>query len=156
MDTTLGRLTLNRFNGREVFAVSSATIYMFSHERGVDLNFEIETSAALETCPDTAELSAQPNAEFTVRVAEHSWTNFVGRSFQIPSGDDPQSDDEVTRLYNFQHETTDDKLIDVLGQRAGRYLVRIQGICPDVNYYDGSRARTDFQIEAWFAPPTAT
>ena len=80
METSLGTLTLNRFNGREVFAVSSATIYVFRYERGVDLNFEIATSAALETCPDTAEVDAQPNAEFTVTVAEHSWTNFVGRS----------------------------------------------------------------------------
>ena len=75
-----------------------------------------------------------------------------GGACQIPFGHDPQRNDEVTRLYYFEHDTTDDNLIHVLEQRAERYLVRIEGTCTDVSYYDGSKPRTQFQIEAWFTP----
>ena len=127
MDASLGTLTLERFNGREVFTISSATIYVFSNQDGTDLNFQIETGIALETLPDTSPHAAHPNAEFTVKVNQHSWKDFVGQRFEIPSGIDPESDDQVTRLYYFEHEPTFDNVIHVLERSAERYLVSIIG-----------------------------
>ncbi len=152
MDGSLGTLTLERFNGREVFTISSATIYVLPEENGIDLNFEIETGIALETLPDTTAHTARPDAEFTVNVMQHSWTDFVGQQFEIPGGIDPENDDQATRLYYFEHEPTFDTVIHVLEQRAERYLVSIEGTCEDPNHYDVSKPRTHFQIEALFTP----
>lgn len=152
MNESLGTLTLERYDGREVFTVSSATIYLGPAEEGFHLSFDIETGTVLETLPDAEGYGGVPNAEFSINVAQHSWTNFVGQRFEIPGGIDPETGDQATRLYYFEHEPTFDNVIHVLKQRGERYLVRIEGTCEDINWYAGGKPRTQIRIEAWFTP----
>ena len=156
MNESLGTLTLERFDGREVFTISSATIFLGPAEEGVHLSFDIETGIVLETLPDAEGYGREPNAEFNLNVAQHSWTEFVGQRFEIAGGIDPETGDQATRLYYFEHEPTFDTVIHVLEQSAERYLVNIEGTCEDLNHYDGSKPRTRFRIEAWFTPHSSS
>ena len=152
MDESAGTLTLERYDGREVFTISSATIYSGPAEHGFNLNFDIQTDIILETLPDADGYGGLPNAEFNVNVDQHSWTDFVGQRFEIPGGLDAETGDQATRLYYFEHEPTFDNVIHVLEQRGERYLVSIEGTCEDINWYAGGKPRTRFRIEAWFTP----
>lgn len=147
----LGTLTLDRFNGQEVFEISSALINTFDSDTGVDLNFEIETEAVpLKTLPDTVELRAQPKAEFTVSVNAIDWNTFLGSSFKIPLGYDEGKDECVGSLYYAEHGDIDECVIKVLEQETDSYRVQIEGSCVDVNYYDESKPPTKITIDAWF------
>jgi len=55
----VGTLTLHRFNGDEVFAISNATIKYFAGDEGVTLEFDVRTDPKpLKTLPDTSTLRA--------------------------------------------------------------------------------------------------
>jgi hypothetical protein len=150
---SVGTLTLDRFNGQEQFSVEEAVIYVLTDNGTTRLNFEVTTGGPpLNTLPDTEELRATPDAEFTVAAPGFSWDSLVGSHWEIPLGYDPESDDYVTRIYYCEHEETDDNLIKVIEREGMSFRVRITGTCTDVNFYDGSKPRTKVTIDAWFTP----
>lgn len=147
----VGILTLNRFNGQEQFAVADAIISLYEKDGNLDLNFEIETDKKpLKTLPDTETLYAEPNAEFTVRVTDFDWNDLVGKRFVIPYGYDEKMGEYLTRFCYCEHEDTDDNVIEIIERGDDKYRVVIKATCTDVCYYDGSKPRTEIEIDAWF------
>ena len=147
----VGILTLNRFNGQEQFSISDATILKCQDDEKQMLSFEIETDEnPIKTLPDTKELNAQPNAEFNVRVNDFDLDTLVGKRFAIPRGYDEETGEYLTRFYYCEHEETDDNLIKIVEQNDAKFRVIITATCIDVNYYDGSKPRTNIEIDAWF------
>ena len=148
-----GTLSLDRFNGREQYAVSKATIEVYEENNGYRVDFDVETEETpLKTLPDTEELPARPEANFFVKMPSFSWDTLVGSRYEMPCGYDEETEEYLTHFYYCEHEETDDNVIQVMEADGGRYHVTITATCTDVNYYDGSKPRTKITIDAWFTP----
>jgi len=149
----VGCLTLNRFNGQEQFNISKATILKFERDGEIELNFEIETAPEpIKIPPDTKDLRARPNAEFTVAVTDFSPETLVGSSFTIPGGYSDEIDDYPAIFYYCEHEVADETEIKIIERNGTDFHVAITATCVDVNYYDDSKPRTKIEIDAWFTP----
>jgi len=76
-------LILKRFNGEERYVLSETTISCTEFEGLQNLKFDFNASepAIQNSCPDTAEMSARPNGEFTVLlVSTMASTNSAPKS----------------------------------------------------------------------------
>ena len=148
---SVGILTLNRFNGQEQFSISKAIIFQYKDENRLMLSFEIETNqSSVKTLPDTKEFPAQPSAEFNVSVTNFAWENLAGKSFVIPHGYDEETEEWLARFYYYEHQYIDQNEIKVIKHDGDKFHVIITGISNDINYYDGSKPRTEIEIDAWF------
>jgi len=145
------RLTLHRFNGDEVFSITSATGRVLADPDAFKLNLEIETSRpAVQSLPDTVDLAAEPNAEVTLYLPNENVGSLVGRSFSVPRSFDEAIEDRVSRFYYCEHEDLDENVIEFIEQRGDWFRVRWTGVTVDVNWYDGSKPATRVEIVAWF------
>ena len=149
---SLGTLTLHRFNGDEVFNVSEAEIRYFVEENHVIVDFQVNTDdKPLKTLPDTESLNGWPNGAWQLSVPSFDPDNLVGKTFSIPQGYDEETEDYLTNFYYVEHETIDDNEIVVLGREGEKFQCQIKGKVTDVNYYDGSKPRTEVVILANFS-----
>ena len=152
----VGRLTLHRFNGDEIYNVESATINHYQEGDGsYSVTFRAEAGdTPIQTLPDTALLHAQPFAEWTLTLPKNPALLLrAGNSFIIPKGYSEQAQDYVTNLYYCEHEPMDENEIVVLERDGRRVHARITGVAEDVNHYDGSKPRTKVVVEADFILP---
>ncbi len=150
---SVGKMTLHRFCGDEIYSVESATITHYKDEDGLfAITFRAETgNPPIQTLPDTESLSAKPFAEWTLKLPKIPAVALrTGSSFLIPQGYDDKSQDYLTNLYYCEHEPMDDNEITVLERSGLRVRARITGMATDVNYYDGSNPRTKIVVEADF------
>ena len=150
---SVGKMTLHRFNGDEIYSVESATIEHYKDEDGsFSVTFRAEAGdTPIQTLPDTEPLRAQPFAEWTLTLPKIPGLLLrVGSSFAIPKGYSDQTQDYVTNLYYCEHEPMDENEIAVLERDGLRVHARITGMATDVNHYDGSKPRTKVVVEADF------
>jgi hypothetical protein len=149
---TVGKMTLHRFNGDEIYTVESATIEHYKAADGsFTVTFRAETgSTPIQTLSDTEELKAQPWAEWTLTLSKTPAIALrPGGKFSIPEGHSAEAG-YVTNLYYCEHETMDENEIEVIERDGLRVRARITGMATDVNYYDGSKPRTKVVVEADF------
>ena len=147
----IGTLTLHRYNGDEIYAVSSAKIATAEgeYENEIAVSFEVETAKTpLEITSDAQEPYHNPSAEWNLTCSEFDLDESVGRTFSIPEGD-PEGE-WLARLYYFEHEPIDNNLIEILAYDGDYLTVRITGTAMDVNIYDGSVPPTTVVLEARF------
>lgn len=149
---SVGKMTLHRFNGDEIYSVESATVEHYKHADGAfSVTFRAESgNPPLQTLPDTEPLRAQPFAEWTLTLPEiPSLVLRAGNIFLIPLGY-CESEGYVTDLYYCEHEQMDENQIVILERDRLRVRARITGMARDVNYYDGSKPPTKVVVEADF------
>lgn len=73
-----------------------------------------------------------------------------GSTIRIPRGFDDVLDEYVTNFYYWEHQETDDNVIEVLDSSGDRRLLRLTGTTADVGHYDGSKPDNNILVEAWF------
>ena len=154
---TQSTFTLNRFNGREVFAIANAEISVEKNDETLLLNFTAggQLPALEKTCEDTAEFEEKPYIELIVVLQDaaktFSFKDFVGRKFEIQEAMDPWLGDFVANFYYFKGQHAHSCFIEVLSQiNPTHYRVKITAKVADVNWYDGSKPETSIVIEADF------
>lgn len=147
---SVGTLTLNRFEGQEIFNIAEAIIYRLPDDDSVDLNFDINCDSAQKVLPGNEASGIRPSAEFNATTASHTWDEFVGKRYEIPEGD--TEEDLVASLYYHEHEPVDGITIEVKEKDGDRFRVVIKGNTCDPRYYDDSKPRTELVIDAWFHP----
>jgi len=140
--------TIHRFNGIEIFRVSSAFILAYKDEDGSHVvNFEANTiGEALATLPDTQSLNAYPSAEVSVKIPGFHPDKMIGCDF-IPLS---ENDMDSARIYYVEHDLLKEARVNVIRQAGNRFHVRMSGKATDVNYYDGSKPESHIEIDAWF------
>jgi hypothetical protein len=147
----IGTLTLHRYNGDEIYAVSSAKIgtYEGEYENEIFVSFDVETDKTpLKISTDAEEPYHHPSAEWNLALPEFNLPAMVGNIYSILNGD---NDGEwLARLYYFEHEPIDDNVIEVLAYDGNYLTVRITGTAVDVNIYDGPVPPTTVVLEARF------
>ena len=146
---TAGTLTLERFNGREVFPITKAELLVLAGHDGepTRLNFEIATGPCQEhTTPD--EPFQKPEAEVYVPVPHFDPDLLVGTKHLVPVGD--VDGDWHGRICYFEHEPIDENEVEILGRDGPRFHVRWAGLTQDVNFYDGSKPKTRVLVDAVF------
>lgn len=149
---SVGTLAFHRFNGTERFSVAKAELFLLKGFEGSPprLSFDFEAdSTPLETLPDTESLRALPNGEFNIEVPSLDLSGLVSQVFSIPHGD--LDGDWLARIYYVEHDAASNCTVRVLEQDADRFRVSVDGYCTDLNFYDGSKPDTHFELEAWFA-----
>lgn len=149
---SVGKMTLHRFNGDEIYSVESATIEYYKNEDGLfTVTFRADAAAApIQTLPDTVELRARPWGEWTLTLPKIPAIALrPGSKFTIPHGH-TDADGFVTNLYYCEHEPMDENEIELIEKDGRRIRARITGMATDVNYYDGSKPRTKVVVEADF------
>jgi hypothetical protein len=149
--TSEGRFILHRFNGDEVYRIHSAAMLTHPIEDGVMLWFQVQAETpALQTLPDTEVLKARPNAEVGIALPSVDLTQLAGHSFSVPSAYDNEMEDYVASIYYCEHEDLNENEVVVLERRGSAFRVYWTASTTDVNYYDGSKARTRVEIDGWF------
>jgi hypothetical protein len=150
---TVGTMTLQRFNGAEIFSVGSASVaYLTDEEDRYVITFRADADEIpIQTLPDTEVLHAHPFAEITLRLTKHPGAALLtGRSYFLPRGYDDASGEYLTNFYYFEHEVMDDIEINVVKRHMDHAQLCITGTTTDVNYYDGSKPATRVLIDAEF------
>lgn len=148
---SIGILSFHRFNGTEQFSISRAEVFLLREYEGnsprLSFAFEVD-SIPLATLPDTEPLCALPNGEFNVDVSTLDVSGLVGQVFSIPEGD--SDGDWLARIYYVEHDAARNCTLRVLERNGGQFRVSVDGYCTDLNFYDGSKPDTHFELEAWF------
>jgi hypothetical protein len=151
LNMSVGRLILRRFNGTEEFEIQRASISAVRDEDGYRLWFKAETEGVCrKSLPDTIVLRGQPTAEAAVTVNSVEPQRLGGRRFAVPTGYDEAIGDHVATFYYVEHEDLDENAIEILSQDGAVFHVYWIGTTVDVNYYDGSKPRTQIEIDAKF------
>ena len=149
----VGKMTLSRFNGDEIFGIESATIDHDQYEDGLfATTFRADTHAvAIQALPDTASFRAHPFAEVTLQLSKSPALALrKGSTFAIPKGHDERTHEYHTNFYYYEYQPMDENQITILEREGLRVRARITGTVADVNFYDGSKPRTKVTIEADF------
>lgn len=148
---SLGTITLHRFNGDHVYAITSAVLLPVESDGKTNLWFEVAAAPEpLQTVPDTAELGAQPAAEAVVTLDHLDLDSLAGRSFSLPSGYDAAAERQVASVYYCEHGLLNHNEIHVLARAGRSFHVRWTGTTTDVNHYDGSKPETRVEIDGQF------
>ena len=147
----VGTLVLHRFNGREIYAVKYPTIQVIERNGAIELLLYVETKVKpVQTLPDTAELDPQPNAEVYIALKKLDASKLLGRRFAVPASWDDEKQDQVSCLYYCEHCDLNKNVLRFLERDGNKFLVHWTATTRDVNYYDGSKPDTKFELKAWF------
>jgi hypothetical protein len=75
-------------------------------------------------------------------------SGLVGQVFSIPEG--ARDEEWLARIYYVEHDAAKNCTVRILERDGERFRVAVDGYCPDLNFYDGSKPDTHFVLEAWF------
>jgi hypothetical protein len=150
---SVGKMTLHRFNGDEIYSVESATIKQHQTENGLfAITFNAKTEwPPIKMLPDTESIGGKPRAEVTIRVAEPAALVLkAGAIFVLPKGYDETTREYHTKFYYGEHEPMDENEIEVLGREGLKVQIAMVGTVTEVNHHDGLKPRTRVVIVADF------
>ncbi|MBR4462692.1 MAG: hypothetical protein IKS51_08950 [Erysipelotrichaceae bacterium] len=140
MDTNhLNILILKRFCGEEHYPLQSAVWSIWHDDLVIEMSFEEGT----DLHEDTAYLEQEPSWELSFPLSDEAMLQ-VGAIFE-----NKDNEDNGANFYYCEHNLTYDNRLEILDRDGDRLLVRMTGICCDVNYYDGSRGNDELEIIAW-------
>jgi len=154
LETSNQELILDRFCGREVHPITSATwnLYRDDELERMTLCIHIEAGPGSTLHEDTKELDAEPWWELNVVEADLSDASLTaGSKWTLPDGYDESRGGNLTNFYYCEHESSDDNQIEILAVDGDRLLIRLTGETIDVNFYDGSKDPTKLLVETWFS-----
>lgn len=148
----VGKLTLQRYNGDEIFEIETAVMRIEGRGGRTRLSLEIATHGRVEkSLPDTAGLLSQPGAQIAVPLEGLTVAGLVGKRFSLPQPYDEVTGDYLATFYYVEHEPLEANEVEIVSRKKDRFLVRWQGTAGDVNDYDGSKPDARISIEAWFS-----
>jgi hypothetical protein len=150
---SVGKMTLHRFNGDEIYSVQSATIEQQRTESGLfAITFRAETAwPPIRMLRDTEALRAKPFAEVTIQVAKSAALVLkIGATFALSKGYDESTHEYHTNFYYCEHVPMDDNEIEVLERDGLKIQLTTVGTVPDVIHFDAEKPRTKVVIVADF------
>jgi len=156
---TAAELILDRFCGREIHPITSATWSLYRDDEldRMTLTVHLEAGPGTKLHEDTQELDAEPFWELNLVERDLSHSELCpGAKFSIPEGYDESRGGHLTNFYYCEHESSDKNSIEVLAVDGDRLLLRLTGETIDVNFYDGSKAPTRLLVEGWFSHDAGT
>ena len=146
-------LILDRFCGREIHTITSATwnLYRDDELERMTLCIHLEAGPGSTLHEDTKELDAEPWWELNLVEEDLSEASLAaGSQWTLPDGYDESRGGSLTNFYYCSHEPSDDNHIEILAVDGDRLLLRLSGETIDVNFYDGSKDTTKIHTETWF------
>lgn len=139
-----GTLVLERFNGREVYPITSAQLFV----RKGRVLLRIETAPAVEQTTPKASTTPKPSADIWLKTAAFDSGTFAGSHHRIPRGE--VDDDFVARLYYFDHQPIDDNDIRVAAADGGGFAITWSGVVADPDSYAAKTPKARLIIDAVF------
>lgn len=153
-------LYMMRFCGMEEYALKSAVWYIIEGDGTEDdpdgfyLDMKFERGRVLHEDTHDEEhpsMDAEPFWELSFSNVHSpaiapTIVPQVGLCMEQPN----KEHDVYGNLYYWEHQPTLDNKMEILAADGDRFLIRLTGITEDVNYYDGSKAKSTLQITAWF------
>src|SRR5262245_58221432 len=136
-----GTMIIRRRAGDEVFRPESASLTATydAEAEGVALCFYVRAQmGAVTPLPDTADPTAQPNAEVSVYLDDFDPDALVGSRFEVPRSYDEAREDHVSCLYYYEHQDFNHIVVEVLGREGSGFRVWWSVTTRDVDHYDGS------------------
>ncbi|MCY9663349.1 hypothetical protein P5G65_36345 [Paenibacillus chondroitinus] len=145
----MNQFILRRFNGTEIFNVSSATVTAKQSDEGISLWFEVETdSTAIQRNSDTESMGGSPNASFYLIVNDIE--EITNTNITIPTSYNNELQDYVTTIYYYDHNDINNNIISIKRVDSSSFYVKWNGTTMDCNFYDGSKPETQIEIETIF------
>ncbi|MCI0699893.1 MAG: hypothetical protein L0241_02245 [Planctomycetia bacterium] len=145
-----GLFILHRFCGDEAFVISEAKMFAFRKDKDLQLWFEANTDGeCVQQLEDTSELYAKPKADVRIHLKQFDPEQLVGQKFKV-TGYDKDTRDPLGMIYYVEHDELMENVVEVLGREGNVFEVRWTGITTDVNYYDGSKPKTQIEIVGRF------
>jgi hypothetical protein len=147
----IGTLTLQRFNGTEVWEISDGSFSIFRRNGASHVNFWVTaqklTSEPLEdTYPET-----EPALEILTRP-EYIPDALAGHQFSIPEYSDAienewgEDGSFFNNFYYYEHQNLENMALEILAYSDGLYTLRFRCRTDDLNYYDGSKPQTEIEV----------
>jgi hypothetical protein len=147
----LGQFILHRFQGDEVYSISTASWWTIPEEAGILVCFRVTTDPEpIRSLPDTVDLRAHPDAEVGILVPGIDLETLVGQRFTVPDAYSQALGDYVAALAYCEHQDLNDNEVHILGRQGSRLHVHWTARTSDVNFYDRTTPDTRVEIEAWF------
>ena len=148
-----GLLRLDRFCGRELYAIERAEVYVSlpgEGEVGIVLNLEFHCGAAIQsTTSDEARSMYSPSVEVNIPIASLAPAALVGKTVRVAESLNRERD-TWNRIYVYEHEDLRDmtaSFLEIAGKRCRLWLT---GHTQDPNHYDGSKPETVVRFDGWF------
>ena len=144
-------LRLTRFNGVELFTISSARFNIYEESGSVFGVFRLEAGDAVQVLEDTEILNGCPCWELVWRVPSATIPTLTpGMIIEIPGYDSERQENITNFSYTGGGSESEDNRITVLQVSDGTLRARVLGETVDVNYYDGSKPPTLLEVVADF------
>jgi hypothetical protein len=143
----MNTLTLNRFNGNEVYQIDKTTLKLTEKSGKPYLNIKITTSAAIETLEDTRELKAKPTVEINLEIPENQKSGSEISHFELENGFDKFSQNYPASLYYMEHQELNSNKIDIRKLPGGKFSIIWTATTRDINNYDGKKPETIVTID---------
>jgi hypothetical protein len=142
----VGTLLLERFNGRELYPITSANLYV----RKGRVLLRLETGPATEQTTPEGSSKAKPSADVWLKVDAFDPAHFAGSHHRVPRGEVDR--DFVARLYYFDHMPIDDNEVHVVARKGNGFHVTWSGVVEDPDVYSGKTPKARLTIDAVFVP----
>lgn len=149
--TNMNQLTINRFNGTEVFPIASAHLFTVRDNEDLTLWFEIEAAEkGAHFNADTLVYPATPSAELGIQMAQFDSSKLVGQQFTHPGISSDDGDSCCALFYYYEHQPLRDNQVSILSQSRNIFKICWIARTQDVNFYDGSKPDAKIEITADF------
>jgi hypothetical protein len=147
----MNKLTISRFNGIEVFQISTIIAQFKEVENKKYLKLSVKTDAALQVVHDTVNLRALPNAEIFIEVDSFDKNLLEHAQFQIAKGYDPANRDFIAAsFYYTEHQELNDNVVEIRHVSGDKYRLTWSAETQDVNFYDGSKPKSKVLVQSEF------
>ena len=138
-ENMMDKLILKRFCGEEYYPLESASWSIWKDHLLVEMNF----TAGENLHEDTEYLEQEPSWELCFTLENEK---LLVPGLVLENKDNEENE---TNFYYCEHNLTYDNRLEILDREDDRLLLKITGICCDVNYYDGSKGNDSLEITLW-------
>ena len=132
-------LKLKRFCGEETYPLKEAKWYMIDRDLWIDMEF----AEGHDLHEDTEYLAQEPVWELRFDAADD---NILQKGCILTNENDEEEDGN---FYYCEHIPTFHNVLEVLDRKEDEILFKINAVCCDVNYYDGSKGNDELELTAW-------
>jgi len=149
-----GLIRLDRFCGRELYAIERAKVYVSlpdEGEVGIVLNLEFDGGALIHsTASDEVRCMYSPSLEVNIPISSLAPADLVGKTIHVAESMN-QERDTWNRIYVYEHEDLRDITASFLELTGKQCRLWLTGHTQDPNHYDGSKAETVVRLDGWFS-----
>jgi hypothetical protein len=152
-------LHMMRFEGLEIYQISSATWNLYRDESPAAMNLcvRVECSKPIKQSEDSKYVGGLPTWELNlVEPALVDASLESGFRASIPASYDESRGGWITNFVFTSHEGSERNGIEVLAREGDRLLLRLTGEIIDVIHYSDSKPRSKVTVVTWFTRDAET